>query len=284
MHMTAMKFSICVAYDLAMTTRSLLALMMMLTLTSCPTPRSSRALVLATTTSIDNSGLLRSLSQAVEQQRKIAIRPLVVGTGKALALAARGDVSVTLTHNETAEREFVSKHGAALYRQFMTNEFVIVGPPDDPAHVAQATSATDAFRRLHTSRSPFAARNDDSGTAMREVSIWKAAELDPRANPAYRPLGQPMAALLRSANELRAYTLTDTATFSNLEPSLQLKILYRGDPLLRNTYAIIVTRSDDPIAREFAEWLLSADGRSAVESFRIRGAQQFHWLEPRDRQ
>src|SRR5688572_5929216 len=142
----------------------------------------------------------------------------------------------------------------------MWNEFVIVGPADDPAQVSAATSATDAFRRLHASRSIFAARNDDSGTAMREASIWKAAALDPRDNPAYRPLGQPMAALLRSANELRAYALTDTATFRNLEPSLELRILYRGDPLLRNTYAVIVTRSNDPIAREFAEWLLSADG------------------------
>ncbi|HXG58118.1 MAG TPA: substrate-binding domain-containing protein [Thermoanaerobaculia bacterium] len=246
----------------------------------------SPSFVLATTTSVENSGLLRSVTAAFTRETGIEVRIIAVGSGKALRLAAAGDAQAVITHDPGAEAAFVKRHGARLYRPFLWNDFVVVGPAGDPARVRGSRSAAEAFRRIHAARARFASRNDHSGTHTREMSIWKAAGVDPKTNPRYLPLGQPMAALLRSADEIGAYTLTDRATFAQIGPRVRLTVLFEGDPALRNVYAITLPRPARggraaAHAAQFAAWLLSPKGRRAIEAFRLDGRQQFFWLEER---
>ncbi|MEK6371773.1 MAG: substrate-binding domain-containing protein [Acidobacteriota bacterium] len=251
---------------------------------ACRTETPRRSFQLATTTSVENSGLLRVLAARFEQRSGIAVHPFVVGSGKALKMAEAGEVEVTITHDPEAEGAFVAAQRPELYRQFMWNDFVIAGPPDDPAGARQARSAVDAFARIHRARAKFASRNDRSGTHTAELRLWRDAGADPAANPHYLRLGQSMASLLRSASELQAYALTDRATYDALAPSLELRVLFEGDPRLRNVYALTLVRRDRDTqnhrdARRFAQWLLSAEGRQAVEQFAVAGKRQFRWID-----
>jgi tungstate transport system substrate-binding protein len=245
---------------------------------ACRTETPRRSFQLATTTSVENSGLLRVLAGRFENQTGIAVHPFVVGSGKALRMAAAGEVELTITHDPEAERAFVAAQRPELYRQFMWNDFVITGPSGDPAGVSQARSAVDAFARIHRAGAKFASRNDRSGTHAAELRLWRDAGADPKLNPHYLPLGQSMASLLRSASELQAYALTDRATFDALAPSLELRVLFEGDPRLRNLYAVTLMRRGGD-GQRFAQWLLSAEGRQTVEQFTVAGKRQFHWIE-----
>lgn len=253
-----------------------------LLLLSCA--RSHRHLVLGTTTSMEGSGFLSVIEREFARDTKIEIQPLVVGSGQALRLASKGEVDVTITHDPALEREFVASGRAALYQQFMWNDFVIVGPRADPAGVAHATTAADAFRRIHDAQATITSRNDESGTHAKELALWKAAGIVRESNPHYMKLGQGMAQLLRSSSELRAYTLSDRATFNQLAPSIDLVVLFSGDPILRNTYALTVVKNahEAANARRFADWLLHGRGRTLAASYRIHGALAFH-VEPADR-
>ena len=241
-----------------------------------------RSVDVATTTSVHGSGLLRLMQMEFKRQSGIMIHAFVVGSGRALRMAAEGTVDITITHDPVAEQAFVTRFKPELYRQFMWNDFVIVGPPEDPASVSQARSAAEAFRRIHDRQGKFLSRNDQSGTHMKELSLWRAAGVSPVSNPSYVPIGQPMAYLLRSSDSVQAYALTDRATYDQLAPSLHLAVLFAGDPVLRNVYAVILMRRSDSrqyrSARKLANWVLSADGRRTVESFRIRGRQELHWI------
>lgn len=254
----------------------LAALFTGLTLASCRPE--ARTLMLATTTSVDNSGLLAYLAPIVKRDTGIEIRWIAVGSGKAIRMALDGRVVAAITHDPDAEKALLPNH-VKLYRQFMTNEFAIVGPPSNPARLVSADDAASAFRKISTSGSRFCSRADQSGTHSRELKIWKAAGVDPRA-PNYYPLGQSMSALLRSANELGAYALTDRATFQQLVKSVSLREFVRGGSMLENVYAITLVKTDreDQEARdaaEFASWVLSPRGASAIASFEINGRQQF---------
>jgi tungstate transport system substrate-binding protein len=164
-----------------------------------------------------------------------------------------------------------------MYRQFMWNDFIIVGPAKDPADVAHARSAANAFSRIAATHSVFVSRNDQSGTYTKERALWRAALAVPEFNPGYLPMGQPMPALLRSASELQAYTLSDRATYEQLAPSLRLRLLYAGDPFLRNVYSVMQI-SADPNGARFVEWLLRGRGRSLLEKYEIKGHRAFHVL------
>jgi len=242
-----------------------------------------RSVTIATTTSLDGSGLLQVLRTEFERQTGITLQAIVIGSGQALRLASKGEVDLTITHDPDAERVFVDRAKPELYRQFMWNDFVIVGPSEDPAGLRNVKSAVEAFRRIHQTASKFASRNDQSGTHMKELFFWRAAGISPTTNPNYLRMGQPMAYLLRSADKLQAYTLTDRATYDRLAASLHLRILMSGDPRMRNTYAVMLMRrpaSDEHAnARIFAQWLLSPAARHLVESFRIAGRQEFHWID-----
>jgi tungstate transport system substrate-binding protein len=223
------------------------------------------------------------MRRAFKEQTRISLEAFVVGSGRALRMASEGKVDLTITHDPDAERRFVGQNKPELYRQFMWNDFVIVGPRSDPAAVSHARSALEAFRRIHDSKSRFLSRNDESGTHMKELALWRAAGVSPASNPNYLPIGQPMAQLLRSTDELQGYALSDRATYDQLAPSLRSAVLFTGDPTLRNIYAVTLMRGADSEehrnARTFAKWLLSPDGRRVIESFRIRGRQELHWID-----
>jgi len=237
------------------------------------------SVIIGTTTTVDGSGLLQKLRVAFQHDTGITLNALVVGSGRVLRQEAEGKVKVTITHDPVAERAFVDKYKPAVYRQFMWNDFILVGPENDPAGVSQARTAPEAFLRMHRSSARFLSRNDESGTHVKELSLWRAAGVQQRSNPNYLPAGQPMAPLLRSASEVQGYALCDRATFDQLAPSLHLKILFSGDPVLRNVYGLILMRDADENSKTFASWMLSPAGRRVVESLRVRGQQELHWID-----
>jgi tungstate transport system substrate-binding protein len=237
-----------------------------------PEPRPS--VRIATTTSLEGSGFLRVLREAVRRDLGLELEAFVVGSGQALRLAERGEAAVVITHDPAAEAAFVARQRPALYRQFMWNEFIVVGPESDPARVRDAPTAVDAFRRIAGAGAPFCSRGDQSGTHARELRLWRQAGMRPAADK-YLQLGQSMAHLLRSADELQCYALSDRATFDHLRSRVRLGLLFEGDPALRNVYAVSLLRDSPPGARRFVEWLLSSRGRALIESFRIDGRQQF---------
>jgi tungstate transport system substrate-binding protein len=231
---------------------------------------------LATTTSVENSGLLAAILPSFRQETGIDVQVLAVGSGRALQLLRRGDVDVALTHDPVTESAFLGEMPAAAYRKIMFNDFLLVGPPRDEAAVQQAATAADAMRRIVTSTAAFVSRGDESGTHTREQQLWQKAGAKP---PADRLLeaGQGMAATLRIASERQAYTLTDRATFTQLAHALRLKPLFEDDPDLLNTYAVIIppdtARERD--ALRFMTWISDGDGRGLISSFTIAGTRMF---------
>jgi tungstate transport system substrate-binding protein len=249
-----------------------------LLLAACSREPKPKSFILATTTSLQGSGALEMLQVEFKRDSGIEIHPVVIGSGMALQLAARHEADVTITHDPAAERAFVARNTPRLYRQFMWNDFVIVGPPDDPADVAHARSAADSFRRIDHTHRLFMSRDDQSGTNMKERAIWRAALVVPDFNPAYLKMGQPMAALLRSASEMKCYTLSDRATFDQLSDALQLKVLFAGDPFLRNTYGVSLMKPSGPEAEKFVEWLLHGRGHALLERYQIKGKRAFQMM------
>jgi len=252
-------------------------------LVACGRPgHEEKSFVLATTTSIDNSGLLPHLAGRFRDDTGIVIHPMVVGSGKALRLGREVRVQVLLTHDPRGEQDFVRSGNAAIYQKFARNDFILVGPPTNPAGVVSADSVLDAFRKIHATRSRFVSRGDESGTHVRELEIWKLAGSDPGTNPGYTALGQSMSALLRSADQLQAYTLADRATFAQLFGGLELRTYIEQGPFLENTYAVTLVKSSGEEAEygaRFVKWLLSPNGREAVASFRIAGKPAFFLIE-----
>jgi tungstate transport system substrate-binding protein len=253
-----------------------------LLLAACTREPKAKSFILATTTTVQGSGVLPMLIVEFKRDTGIDIHPLVVSSGRALDFAAQHEADVTITHDPGAERRFLKANGAKLYRQFMWNDFIIVGPPNDPADVAHARSAADAFRRIHEGHRVFLSRDDQSGTNTKELALWRAALVYPEFNPGYIKMGQPMPSLLRSSSEMRAYTLSDRGTFEQLAASLQLRPLFAGDPFLRNTYAVILPqpsgRPEAASAERFVDWLLHGRGHSLLEKFEIKGKRAFHML------
>ena len=187
-----------------------------------------------------------------------------------------GDVDLVISHAPSAERDALASHPAWRYSKIMYNDFVLVGPPSDPAGVRQATDIRDAMKRITASTVRFLSRGDQSGTHEREQALWQAAGVRPSEDRVV-VAGASMGATLRVANETNSYTLSDRATFLRLADSLQLAIVFEGGSELLNTYSVIVDpegpRADQ--ARRFADWLVDGNGRQAIERFRVDGRQVF---------
>jgi tungstate transport system substrate-binding protein len=246
----------------------------------------SRNLRLATTTSVDNSGLLQAILPSFRQETGIDVQVLAVGSGRALQLLRRGDADVALTHDPLTEAALLKEMPSAGYRKIMFDDFVVVGPERDHASVRQSASAADAMRRIAMSTALFVSRGDESGTYTRELQLWQKAGVKPPAHSILET-GQGMAATLRIASERQAYTLTDRATFTQLVHTLMLQPLFEHDPDLLNTYAVVVaegaTRQLD--AMRFMTWLSDGDGRARIASFTIAGTRPFIvWPEGRSRE
>ncbi len=260
-------------------------LLFVLVLTSCAGRQPTRYIVLATSTSVGNSGLLDALSPALQREHRLQVRAHLVGSGLALKMLEKGDADVVISHAPAAEALALRDHHTWHYRKFMFNNFIIVGPADDPARVNGAGDAADAMRRIAGSTARFLSRGDQSGTHEREEALWRAAEARP-AGDRLVVAGAGMGATLRIASEMAAYTLTDRASFAQLADTLHLVVVFEGDPELLNTYAVIVEpagpRASD--AERFLEWLSEGTGRDVIASYRASGVQVFQvWPEGRSR-
>ncbi len=232
----------------------------------------------ATTTSVENSGLLAAILPEYERRARVRVEVLAVGSGQALNLLERGDVTVGLTHDPAAEASALAAGIITNYRKIMFNDFIIVGPPDDPAGVAHASDTADAFVRIATRGALFVSRGDASGTSSREQDLWRLAKQRP-AGGHLLETGQGMGGTLRVAGERSAYTLTDRATFERFRSGLRLVSLYEGGPDLLNTYAIFVRTAATGAEREAAtaltDWFANAEGRQLVADFVANGHAVF---------
>jgi tungstate transport system substrate-binding protein len=236
---------------------------------------------LATTTSTDNSGLLAFLIPLFHANAGITVRVISVGTGKALKLGENGDVDVVLVHSRPDEDRFIAQGHGVNRRDVMYNDFVIVGPANDPATVRGMRDAIEAFSRIADAQASFVSRGDDSGTHKMELRYWVKLERQPEDNSRYRSAGRGMGEVLLMASELRAYALTDRATFYAMRDKLDLEILVEGDARLFNPYGVMaVNPAKYPDinfegAMRFIKWLTSAKGQQAIAAFRIAGKQLF---------
>ncbi|NWO56838.1 substrate-binding domain-containing protein [Chromohalobacter israelensis] len=236
---------------------------------------------LATTTSTYNSGLLDYLLPKFEADHPYQIQVIPVGTGKALRLGRDGDVDLVLTHAPAAEKAFVDAGYGVEPHGVMYNDFVIVGPSDDPAGIAGGDDATQAFATLAEDEALFVSRGDDSGTDKKEKILWEQAGVTPDFD-GFRAAGQGMGEVLKMASELQGYTLTDRGTWLAMQDKLDLEIMVEGDTQLFNPYQVILVNPEryDGLntegARALAEWLVSDEGQSLIDDFRLNGKVLFH--------
>ncbi len=238
---------------------------------------------LATTTSVENSGLLGHLVPLFERASGIRVEVIPTGSGKALKLAENGDADCVLSHAPGLEREFLARQAVLEPTPIMYNEFVLVGPPEDPARVREATSLAQALRLIAAAQGFFFSRGDDSGTHEMERTLWQEAGIAPSGRW-YFQTGQGMGATLRIAYERRGYTLSDTATFAQFAGRGDLQVLARDTPPRRNVYSVMATNPQRypsaryAQARKLIAWLASTDGQRAIASFRPNGEELFHPL------
>src|SRR5262245_58305467 len=231
----------------------------------------TKPLTIATTTSVMNSGLLTAILPAFESRTSTRVRIHAVGSGQALKMLHDGEVELTISHAPEAETEYLARHPEWSYFKIAYNGFVIVGPKADPAGVRTAGDAIAAFRRIAANESAFVSRGDSSGTHEREAALWKYA-----GGPTRRlaTSGGSMAVTLRQANETNAYTLSDEATFRQLQPRLELEVLFQDDERLLNTYAVIAPR-EHANAERLSTWL-RGDGQALIDQYLIGGQPAFH--------
>lgn len=238
---------------------------------------------LATTTSTADSGLLSALLPAFERACLCRVDVIAVGTGQALEIGRRGDADVLLVHARKAEEQFVAEGHSKRRDEVMFNDFVVVGPREDPAHVRSRRLAREAFAAIAAAQAPFASRGDKSGTDTAEKAVWASLGTSPAGNRWYLSLGQGMGETLVVANEQRAYTLSDRGTWLAMRQKLpNLELLVGGrtlaenaDASLHNVYGVLVVDSarhpgvQEALARQFAQWLLSADTQKAIGAFGV---------------
>lgn len=237
---------------------------------------------MAVTTSFDNSGLSDVLLPAIKADLDLDLHLLVVGTGQALRLGEAGDVDAVLVHSRAAEDAFVAAGHGTHRREIMYNDFVVIGPADDPADLATATNAADALRRIAAAQSPFVSRGDDSGTHLAELKIWADAGLEvARFGDWYRPVGAGMGAALNTAVAMQAYVVSDRASWLNFGNRDGLALLFSGDPALFNQYTYMPVNPDkhDAIQHDQAlaleAWLTSARAAELINGYTINGETLF---------
>lgn len=243
--------------------------------------RSSGSLRIATTTSVENSGLLNVLLPAFSRRYGLATSVIAVGSGAALAIAERGDCDLVISHAPDLEAQFMAKGLGELHVPFMTGDFLLLGPRNDPAGAAHADTCVDAFRAIAASKALFISRGDRSGTHQKELEIWANIKGLVRG-PWYREAGQGMAEVLTMAEQLGAYTLSDRATWLAMRTRLpHLQVLLQGDAMLRTIYSVIIPRSAHLSGRnadgaaKLASFLTGSEGASLIAGFLIEGEPCF---------
>jgi len=233
-----------------------------------------KEIILSTTTSTYDSGLLDELIPVFEKKYKISVKPIAVGTGEALRMGERGEVDVVLVHARSAEDKFLEEGYGVNRKDVMHNDFVIIGPEEDPAEIKGIENVTEAFKKMSEKQMLFISRGDDSGTHKKEIKIWEEAGVKPEGDW-YLEVGQGMSETILIANEKNAYTLTDRGTYLAQQKNIQLKILSEGDPLLLNQYGIIAVNPDKHIninykgAIKFIDFITSEEGQEIIKNFGI---------------
>lgn len=247
-------------------------------------PLEAKELMLATTTSTDNTGLLDYLAKDFREDTGIELKWIATGTGKALKLGESCDVDVLLVHAKEAEEKFIDKGFGVKRVPVMYNDFILVGPEEDKAKV-QGKSILQALSNIAQSKALFFSRGDSSGTHKKELFLWRKSGLNPEKIKGYRETGQGMLATLRIAGELKGYTLTDRGTYikysANYKNNPPLKILVEGDKDLFNQYSVIAVspklcpKAKYDLAKKFIEWLTSKETQEKIANFRLLGKQLF---------
>ena len=240
-------------------------------------------IVVQSTTSTANSGLYDSILPQFEQQTGIRVNVVAVGTGQAIKNAIRGDGDVLLVHAKSAEEKFVADGWGVGRFDLMYNDFIFVGPDNDPAGLSDATSAVDALIRISSERALFASRGDDSGTHKKERLLWASAGLDPTTSSGdwYRETGSGMGATLNVAVGMNAYAITDRATWISFGNKLGFKVVFDNDQELFNQYGIILvnpSRHPHVNAKDgqiFINWMLGKKGQTAIANYTLDGQQLF---------
>lgn len=228
--------------------------------------------ILATTTSTQDSGLLDVLIPEFEKKTGYKIKPIAVGTGQALAMGEKGEADVLLTHAPSSEKKLVDEKTVVNYRLVMHNDFVLVGPPEDPAGIKGKKTAAEALKAIADSKAVFVSRGDDSGTHKMEISLWKKANVDPKGTW-YQESGSGMGQTLNIASDKGGYTLTDRATYLSLKKNLKLDILLEGEKSLLNIYHVMQVNPDKfpkvnkDGAKAFADFMVSPDTQKMIGEF-----------------
>jgi tungstate transport system substrate-binding protein len=243
--------------------------------TGTPVVRSGpKEIILATTTSTQDTGLLDVLVPAFEKDSGYNVKVIAVGTGQALAMGERGDADVMLVHAPSSEKKVVDEGVGLGRRLVMHNDFVLLGPSSDPAGIKGTALATDALTNIHNKGASFISRGDDSGTDKLEKALWKKANLDPSGKSWYQETGQGMGASLQVANQKDAYIMSDRGTFLATN-SLSLTILLEGDPQLLNVYSVMEVNPqkfslvNGAGGKAFADFMVSDEAQSIIKDFGV---------------
>ena len=256
-----------------------LLVFILLIITALPIAAEER-LRMSTTTSTENSGLLSVLLPPFEKRFDCKVDVVAVGTGKALKLGEAGDVDVVFVHARKLEDKFVANGFGVNRRDVMYNDFVLLGPPEDPAGVGKAKSAPDAFRAIAAKGSPFISRGDESGTHQKEKEIWASAGIVPRG-AWYIEAGQGMGEVIIMATEKRGYTLSDRGTYIAFRKKTGLVVLRQGDENLWNPYGIIAVNPKKhaharyDLAMKFIDFVTGPEGQSIIAGFKVDGEPLF---------
>lgn len=230
--------------------------------------------ILATTTSTQDSGLLDVLIPEFEKKTGYKVKPIAVGTGQALEMGKKGEADVLLVHAPAAEKELVDSGVGINYRLVMHNDFIVVGPPDDPAGIKSAAGTLDAFKKIAAAQSTFVSRGDGSGTHKKEQSIWTEAGIEP-AGKWYQQSGTGMGNTLNIASEKKAYTLSDRATYLVQKKNVKLDILYQGDKALLNIYHVMqvnpekFSKVNAAGGKAFVEFMVSSPVQEMIKNFGV---------------
>jgi tungstate transport system substrate-binding protein len=242
-----------------------------------------RSITVASTTSTEQSGLFRYLLPRFAEATGITVKVVAVGTGQALDIGRRGDADVVFVHDRPAEDKFMSEGQGVKRYDVMYNDFVIVGPKADPAHISGDRDVVDALRKIAAAKAPFISRGDRSGTNEAELRLWKIAGIDPSTGKGdwYRDIGQGMGPALNMASSSNAYLLSDRGTWLSFKNRGDLAILTEGDKRLFNQYGVMLVNPEKHPAvkakegQAFVDWLISPKGQETIAGYKVGGEQLF---------
>jgi tungstate transport system substrate-binding protein len=250
---------------------------------NAPVGAQDKFIVVASTTSTEQSGLFGYLLPAVEKDTGIKVRVVAVGTGQALDIGRRGDADVVFVHDRPAEDKFMAENEGVKRYPVMYNDFVLVGPKADPAKVAGGKDILEALRKVEAAKAPFVSRGDKSGTHAAELRYWKAAgvDIDVAKGPWYRDTGSGMGPALNTAASMNAYILADRGTWLSFKNRGDLAILVEGDKRLFNQYGVMLVNPakhanvKQDLGQAFVDWLVSPRGQAVIAGYKIDGEQLF---------